>query len=244
MEHIELDAPDGPIHAVLARPQGEGPWPGVVILHDITGDSADLRTHVGMLAEHGYLAIAPNLFSRGRTRCMRSVMRALWFTGGNSETDREPVRDILATRDRLRADPDCTGRIAISGFCMGGGFALLCAPKGFDAAAPFYGGLYGDYRTLLDGACPVVASYAGLDPSLPGAEAKLGHALTELGVAHDIKTYPRTTHGFANTFPGDRLLRVTGFGHNAAATADAWQRVFAFFDQHLRERPQPSSSST
>ncbi|WP_194818718.1 dienelactone hydrolase family protein [Nocardia sp. XZ_19_385] len=234
MEYIEVDAPDGPIEAVMARPEGEGPWPGVVILHDITGYSSDLRHHVQMLADHGYLALGPNLFSRGRTRCMRSVMRALWFTGGTTDADREPMRDILAARARLLADPDCTGRTAISGFCMGGGFSLLCAPEGFDASAPFYGGLYGDYRTLLDGACPIVASYAGMDPTLPGAAAKLDRALTDLGVPHDIKTYPRTTHGFANTFPGDQLLRVTGFGHNAAATADAWQRVFAFFDQHLR----------
>lgn len=237
-----LNAPDGPIDAVLARPQGPGPWPGVVILHDVTGYSTDLRRHVEMLAAHGYLAIGPDLFGRGRVRCMRSVMRSLWFTGGSTEQDREPVRDILAARAHLLADPDCTGRTAISGFCMGGGFALLCAPKGFDAAAPFYGGLYGDYRTLLAGACPVVASYAALDPSLPGAQAKLGGALTELGVPHDIKTYPRTTHGFANTFPGDQLLRVTGFGHNAPASADAWDRVFTFFDHHLRD--QPSSSST
>ncbi|MEU8896127.1 dienelactone hydrolase family protein [Nocardia sp. NPDC048505] len=242
MEHLEVHAPDGPIQAVLARPTGPGPWPGVVLLHDVTGDSADLHRHLRLLAEHGYLAIAPNLFSRGRTRCMRAVMRALWFTGGTTEADREPVRDILATRERLLADPACTGRTAISGFCMGGGFALLCAPEGFDAAAPFYGGLYGDYRRLLDGACPVVASYAAQDPSLRGAPRKLERTLTELGVAHDIKTYPRTTHGFANTFPGDRLLRVTGFGYNPEASADAWARVFAFFDTHLRA--QPSSSST
>ncbi|WP_280495089.1 dienelactone hydrolase family protein [Nocardia farcinica] len=233
MQTIDLPAPDGPIEALLARPDTPGPWPGIVIIHDALEFGADIRTHVTMLAERGYLVIAPNLFSRGKARCIRAVMRALWFTGGRNHAEAEPVRDILAARDHLLADPDCTGRTAVAGFCMGGGFALLTAPHGFDAAAPFYPGLYGDYRTLLEGACPVVASYAGLDPSLIGAAGKLDRALTDLGVPHDIKTYPRTTHGFANTFGSERLLRVVGLGHDEAATADAWRRIFAFFDQHL-----------
>ncbi|WP_040796599.1 dienelactone hydrolase family protein [Nocardia higoensis] len=234
---IDLPAPDGTIEAVIARPDGDGPWPGVVIVHDATDFGADVRKHVAMLAERGYLAIAPNLFSRGRTRCIRSVMRALWFTGGRNDAEAAPVRDILAARDHLLADPQCTGRTAVIGFCMGGGFALLTAPHGFDAAAPFYPGLYGDYRSLLDGACPIVASYAGLDPSLIGAADKLKRSLVDLGVPHDIKTYPRVTHGFANTFPAEPLLRVTGLGYNEAATADAWQRIFAFFDRHLTRPP-------
>ncbi|MEU2253702.1 dienelactone hydrolase family protein [Nocardia xishanensis] len=241
MDKVELSAPDGPLPALVARPSGAGPWPGVVVVHDVLGFGPDLEGNLAMLAEHGYLAVAPDLFSRGRARCMRAVMRALWFTGGKSDTDAVPVRDILAARDRLVSDPACTGRTAVVGFCMGGGFALLTAPRGFDAAAPFYPGLYGDYRSLLDGICPVVASYGRLDPSLVGAPAKLERALTEFGVAHDIKTYPGVTHGFANTFPGDRLLRVTGLGHNADATADAWRRIFAFFEKHLADRENPSS---
>ncbi|MEV0296402.1 dienelactone hydrolase family protein [Nocardia sp. NPDC050710] len=228
MDTIELDAPDGALQAVLARPTGDGPWPGVVVLHDGVGFGVDIRNHVEMLADYGYLTIAPNLFSRGRIRCIRAIMRALLFTG-----DGAPVRDILRARDHLLADPECTGRTAVIGFCMGGGFALLSAPKGFDVAAPFYPGLYGDYRSLLDGACPVVASYAGLDPSLIGAPAKLESALTAQGVAHDIKTYPGVMHGFANVLPGDRLLRVAGLGHDEESTRDAWHRIFAFFDTHL-----------
>ncbi|MFD0360027.1 dienelactone hydrolase family protein [Nocardia sp. GCM10030253] len=228
MRTIELDAPDGTIEAILARPTGTGPWPGVVVIHDGMGFGTDVRNNVEMLADYGYLAIAPNLFSRGRVRCIRSIFRALLVTGQGP-----PVRDILAARDRLLADPDCTRKTAVIGFCMGGGFALLTAPKGFDAAAPFYPGLYGDYRTILDGACPVVASYAKLDPSLIGAPAKLDRALTELGVEHDIKSYPGTMHGFANVFAVQPLLRVTGLGYDEDAARDAWHRIFAFFDRHL-----------
>lgn len=234
MNTIELTAPDGRLEAILARPSGDGPWPGVVVIHDGVGFSADLRRTVRMLADYGYLTIAPNLFSRGRVRCIRTIFRALAFTG-----DGPPVRDVMAARDRLVAEPDCTGRTAVVGFCMGGGFALLVAPKGFDASAPFYPSLYGDYRAMLDGACPVVASYAQRDPILIGAPRKLDDALTDLGVDHDIKVYPKVTHAFANVTPVDPLLRVTGLGYNEDASRDAWQRIFTFFDTHLTTPEKP-----
>ncbi|MBW0273960.1 carboxymethylenebutenolidase [Nocardia sp. MH4] len=229
MESIEIDTPTGRIDALIARPQGEGPWPGVVVLHDALGINADLRHQLDIVADAGYLAIAPNLFARGRVRCIQQAFRAVAFTGKGPA-----VGEILAARDRLAEDPDCTGRIAVLGFCLGGGFALLTAPQGFHASAPFYGSLYGDYRTLLDGACPVVASYGRLDPALPGAAHKLETALTAGGVDHDIKTYPNATHSFANVLPGNAVLERIGIGYDAAATDDAWQRIFAFFDRHLR----------
>ncbi|GGN81914.1 dienelactone hydrolase family protein [Nocardia rhizosphaerihabitans] len=229
MESIEIDSPSGSLEALVARPQGAGPWPGVVVLHDGLGLNADLRHQLDIVAGHGYLAIAPNLFTRGRARCIQQAFRALAFTG-----EGPAVGEILAARDRLAADPDCTGRIAVLGFCLGGGFALLTAPQGFHASAPFYGGLYGDYKTLLDGACPVVASYGRLDPSLPGAAGKLEAALTANGVEHDIKTYPNATHSFANVLPGNAVLQRIGLGYDEAATEDAWRRIFAFFDRHLR----------
>ncbi|MEV6061220.1 dienelactone hydrolase family protein [Nocardia asteroides] len=229
MESIEIESPAGRLEVLIARPQGQGPWPGVVVLHDGLGMNADLRHQLDILTGAGYLVIAPNLFTRGRARCIQQAFRALAFTG-----DGPAVGEILAARDRLADDPDCTGRIAVLGFCLGGGFALLTAPQGFHAAAPFYGGLYGDYKALLDGACPVVASYGRRDPSLIGAGAKLEAALTANEVEHDIKTYPDATHSFANVLPGNAVLERIGIGYDAAATADAWQRIFAFFDRHLR----------
>ncbi|WP_433603028.1 dienelactone hydrolase family protein [Nocardia sp. CA-135953] len=237
MDTIELDAPDGALEAILARPTGDGPWPGVVVLHDGVGFGPDIRGNVEMLADYGYLAIAPNLFANGRVRCIRAVMRSLIFTGASPA-----IREVLAARDRLVADSACTGKTAVIGFCMGGGFALLTAPMGFDAAAPFYPGLYGDYRTQLEGACPVVASYAQLDPSLLGAGRKLDRVLTDLGVEHDIETYPGTMHGFANVFGIEPVLRVAGLGYDAEATRDAWHRIFAFFDKHLTDAPAADES--
>ncbi|MGH3563600.1 MAG: dienelactone hydrolase family protein, partial [Mycobacterium sp.] len=82
--------------------------------------------------------------------------------------------------------------------------------------------------------CPIVASFGRRDPMGVGAAARLRGVVERKGIPHDIKVYPHAGHSFANKLPGQLLLRVTGFGYNAAATADAWARVFAFFGEHLR----------
>ncbi|MGW0183425.1 dienelactone hydrolase family protein [Nocardia sp. NPDC003345] len=227
MTMIQLAAPDGDIAAHREAPEGSGPWPGVVVLHDAVGLTADTRRHTRMLADHGYLALAPDLFARG-ARCVPGVFRDLLFTG-----DGRAVRDILAALDRLRGDPACTGKVAVAGFCMGGGFALLTAPRGFDAAAPFYPTSRGDYAEMLRGSCPIVASYGRLDPINIHRAERMERVLDEYGVPHDVKTYPGVTHGFANRLPVEAVIRVTGLGYNEEASTDAWRRVFAFFDAHL-----------
>ncbi|WP_067828192.1 dienelactone hydrolase family protein [Nocardia inohanensis] len=228
MSTIELTTPDGTIDALLERPAGPGPRPGVVVLHDGLGMTVDTQRTVRRLSNNGYLTIAPNLFARGRVRCVPTLLREVMTGVAGVGT-----RDILAARALLAADPDCTGKIAVVGFCLGGGFALLVSPKGFDAAAPFYPSGSGKYADFLRGACPVVASYARNDPMNPGRGPKLEKVLTDYGVEHDVKTYPGVTHSFANETPAEPLLKVTGLGYNHEATEDAWRRIFAFFDKHL-----------
>ncbi|WP_405490063.1 dienelactone hydrolase family protein [Nocardia sp. NBC_00511] len=228
MSTIQLTTPNGDIDAYLATPATTGPWPGVVVLHDGMGMSADVRATADRLAANGYLAVAPNLFARGGVKCVPSVLRELL-----TNRDGTTVADILAAREHLAADPNCTGGIAVVGFCLGGGFALLVAPKGFDAAAPFYPSGRGNYADFLRGSCPVVASYGALDPANPRRGPKLERVLSEYGVEHDVKTYPGVTHSFANVTPADPLLRVTGLGYNEEATEDAWRRIFSFFETHL-----------
>ncbi|MGW6336232.1 dienelactone hydrolase family protein [Nocardia rhamnosiphila] len=232
MTMIEVPAPDGDIAAVWETPAGPGPWPAVVLLHDAVGLTADLRRNARLLADHGYLVIAPDLFSRG-PRCVPGVFRDLLFTGAG-----RAVRDILAALRRIRDDSSCTGRVAVAGFCMGGGFALLTAPRGFDAAAPFYPTSRGNYAEMLRGSCPIVASYGRLDPINIGRAHRLERVLDDYGVAHDVKTYSGVTHAFANRLPTEPVLRVAGLGYDEEATADAWRRVFAFFDAHLAN-PSP-----
>jgi carboxymethylenebutenolidase len=226
---ITIDAPGGPIDALLSVPEGEEPRPGVVVVHDAIGYGPDNQSIADRIAAAGYLAITPNLFSRGgRARCITRVFRELLTQRGRA------LDDVLAARDHLRSLPECTGTVGIVGFCMGGQFALVMAPMGFGASAPFYGTpLPRHLSETLDGACPVVASFGRRDPMGIGAPARLRRVVVDKGIPADIKVYAEAGHSFANMLPGQPLLRITGFGYNEAATEDAWSRVFAFFGEHL-----------
>jgi carboxymethylenebutenolidase len=230
MTTIEIDTPDGPIDALLSIPPGNGPWPGVVVIHDAIRYVPDIESTNDHIARAGYVALTPNMFARGgRARCVMRVMRELLTKRGRA------LDDILAARDHLLGMRECSGRVGIAGFCMGGGFALVMSPKGFGASAPFYGTpLPRNLSETLDGACPIVASFGGRDPLGVGAPKKLREVTTSKHITADIKSYPGAGHGFANKLPAQPLLRVTGFGYNQTANEDAWSRVFTFFGEHLR----------
>lgn len=222
-----------PLHGYVATPEREGPWPGVVMIHEVFGLDDQMRRHADRLARAGYLTLAVDLFSAGGTfRCLIATMRAL------SQGQGRALVDIETARQWLSDSPQCTGRIGVVGFCMGGGFALLTANSGFAAAAPNYGRLPGDLDAALAGACPIVGSYGGRDRTLKNAAAQLETALTDHGIVHDVKEYAGAGHAFLNDAPvGPRVLqplfRVAGVGPDPEASADAWLRIEAFFEQHL-----------
>jgi carboxymethylenebutenolidase len=223
----------GHLMGVLARPAGPGPWPGVVMVHEALGVNDILRRQAARLADAGYLVLAPDLFSEGGARkCLGSTFRALLTGKGRA------FADIESARSALRARADCTGRVGVIGFCMGGGFALLLATHGYDAVSVNYGRLPGDLDSLA-GACPVIGSYGGMDLSLRGAAVRLDSALTRLGVTHDVKEYPDAGHAFLNDEQTDPpalrpvLHRILGAGPDPEASADAWERIETFFSEHL-----------
>ena len=228
-----------PLKAYLAIPAGAGPHPGVVVVQDAIGLTGAIREHVDRLASYGYLAVAPDLYTRGgMLRCVQATMRSLSSGTGQAYDDIESARRWLLGRD------DCSGRVGVIGFCMGGGFALMTANRGFDASAPNYGPLPKNLDAALSGACPVVGSYGGQDRTLRGATAKLEAALTEKGIPHDVKEYPRAGHSFLEQFPVGPLapvLRVAGLGYEAGSAEDAWRRIRAFFDQHLAAGERPAA---
>lgn len=226
-----------PLRGYLSTPSGPGPWPGVVMLHEIFGLDDVMRRQADRLANLGYLTLAVDLFSAGSTpRCLIATMTAMLRGHGRA------FADIAAGRQYLADSPNCTGKIGTVGFCMGGGFALLTASDGYDAAAVNYGQLPRSLDTVVAGACPIVASYGGRDPSLRGAAGQLDAALAAAGIPHDIKEYPNASHAFLNdTEAGPRLLRpllrVAGIGPEPDSAQDAWQRIELFFATHLQKSP-------
>lgn len=238
MPDLRFTAATGELGAYLATPRASGPeapWPGVVVIMDALGLSDDIREQADRLAAAGYIAFAPDLYSGRGIGCVLATLKASRSGRGHVYDDIEAARSWLAARE------DCTGRIGIIGFCMGGGFAVLCAPRGFDAAAVNYGEVPGDAAERLAGACPVVGSYGRRDRTLRGRAERLEQALDALGVDHDVKEYPDAGHSFMNRINSGPLLSpiqaFVGFDYHHASAEDAWDRILRFFDRHLRDAP-------
>lgn len=230
----ELRIGDVPAH--LAQPAGSGPWPGVVVIHDASGMTTDLLDQTSWLADAGFLAAAPDLFDGGTLlRCMRQMIRSYSTWEGEVYSRIEAVRSWLAARD------DCTGRVGVLGFCMGGGFALALAPgHGFDAASANYGALPKDAERFFAGACPIIGSYGGRDLSLRKAPEKLRRALAAAGVEHEVYEYPEAGHGFLNNHrPGEVpvLMQLMGAairtGYHEPSAVEARRRITDFLHRHL-----------
>lgn len=214
----------------LAVPEGEGPWPGVVIVFEAMGANADMRAQADRFAANGYVAVLPDLYNGAPwVRCVGKAMRDMRARRGPTYDHIEAARAWLAGR------ADCTGDVGVCGFCMGGGFALLLSQTGlYRVAVPFYG------RTAVrvEPVCPVVASFGGRDREFTdGYPQRLEADLAGRGVPHDVKVYPDAGHSFMTRTPGvtgalARRLPIRADYHEPSAT-DATQRVLAFLRTHL-----------
>jgi carboxymethylenebutenolidase len=221
------------LRGYLAEPEGTGPFPAVLMIHEAFGLNDIARRQADRLAAAGYLTLAVDLFSEGGPRrCLVSTMRSLASGSGKAFTDLAVARTWLEQSGRTN------GKIGVIGFCMGGGFALLIAKDGFDAAAVNYGRLPKNPEQALQGACPVVGNFGKADRSLPGAAAKLEAALDTLGIENDIREFEGAGHGFMNDAevgprPLRPLFRVMGVKPDPEAAAEAWQRIEDHFARHL-----------
>ena len=249
VKELVVDTPRGPLRALLGVPSGAGPWPGVVVIHDAGGLTLDTGQQAKWLSGEGFLAIAPDLFrGRGPLRCMLSMIQDIRARRGDSFEDIQAVRRTLLDRE------DCTGRVGIVGFCMGGGFALVMAlGRGFDAANVNYGTVSLDSVSEPEfaSACPIVASYGRKDLANRGSAARLSEILTRHQVPHDVKEYPTAGHGFMNDHEGagDRIplvFQVMGWAtrtkYDPVATVDSRERIAVFFNQHLSRPSAPRAA--
>lgn len=205
----------------LAIPEGEGPFPAVILIHEWNGLVDRVRQVADALAEEGYVALAADLYG-GRTGSSREENVALM-----QEAQASPER-IIANLDAaarfLRARPDVTGRIATMGWCFGGGVALSYAIGGenHDGTAIFYGRLVQDPELLARIDHPIYGTFAEMDRGIPPEEVeRFAEALRQAGIENDLHIYDDVEHGF--------WLWVDRDPEVAAEPAlDAWERLKAY----------------
>jgi carboxymethylenebutenolidase len=243
-----LAGPDGALQAEAGQAgagqveAGESArWPGVVVIHEAFGLTDDIRRKADEFAAHGYLAVAPDLYEgKSWPGCVRQAFKQLRSGTG-------PAFDVLdAARTLLTERPDCTGKVGVIGFCMGGGFALLCAPRtGYDAAAVNYGDVPKDAEDALAGSCPIVGSFGARDLMGTKPPERLQRALAVLDIRHDVKVYPNSGHRFMTKTGGGAavLAKITRMSYNEDDAADAWHRIYAFFGEALSGASETSGET-
>lgn len=232
---IGLGGGKGKLDGALAAPDGEGPFPAMLVLHEIFGLNGDMRRIADRFAANGYVAVAPDLYSHGnRALCLSRVLLAGMWDDAMRATlaDIEAARQFLASQPRV--DP---ARVAVVGFCLGGGFALLLGTRGgVRAAAVNYGRVPKD-RDELRGVCPVIGSFGALDKGFLDDAKRLDDHLDALGVPHDVKVYDGAGHSFLSYDNAPAwLLRIPSAmhpGYSEEAAEDAWARMLAFFAEHV-----------
>jgi carboxymethylenebutenolidase len=212
---------------------GDGPRPAVLLLMEAFGLTSHIRDVARRIAREGYVVLAPDLYHRepgqrtfgyDEVEEAMQVMYRLDFAGGLE-------RDLRAALAWLKARPDVDGaRIGVTGFCLGGGVTFFCAvalSSEIAAAAGFYGMVPNEWLERVDAIdVPLLLFFGGLDPYIPlGRVAQIQQRLAEAGKSARLELYREADHGF---FCDERD------SYDAAAAADAWQKLTAFFTQHLQ----------
>ncbi len=212
----------------LVVPADSGPHSAVILIHEWNGLDDRVRQVADALADHGYVALAADLYS-GRTGSDRDENMALV-----QETHAHPetvVANLDAAQELLRARPDATGRVATIGWCFGGGIALSYAIGGraHEGTAIFYGSLVTDPAELERIHHPIYGTFGELDSGIPPDEvARFVDALRAAGIENDVHVYDGVGHGFWLWVDRDP-------DHRLAPAADAWRRLQTFLRRTLGE---------
>ena len=212
--------------AYEARPDGAGPAPGVVVVHEVTGLIDYIKEVCRTIASHGFVALAVDLYE-GKT--------------ANGMEDGAPLREkvtddvfkakIGAGIRHLKSRPYCTGHLGVVGFCMGGGFSLRAAclfPQDIEACSIFYGRIP-DMQLVNDLQCPVIGNFGEEDKGITTwAIEQLKPTMEQQGKSLDMKVYPGAPHGFHR--------HTTPAAYRREAAEDAFQRTMDFFGRELGQR--------
>jgi len=229
-ERIEVQALDGSgsFGGYLARPQG-GTGPGIVVVQEIFGVNAGIRQMCDDWAAQGFVAFAPDLFWRIQPGIeLTDKSEAEWqkaFDCMNKFNVDKGIEDIEASIRAVRARPDCTGKVGVVGFCLGGLLAYLTATRtDSDATVGYYGVSIQDRLNESHAiARPLMLHIATQDRFVPPeAQARIHE---ELGSNHHVTLHDYDAdHAFA---------RVDGTSRVESCAQLANQRTLDFFRQHL-----------
>jgi carboxymethylenebutenolidase len=208
----------------LARPQGDGPFPGVIVIQEWWGLNDNIKDIAQRFASEGFAAFAPDLYHGRVTREPDQAQKMMM------QLDMPlAARELVMATEYLAGQKYINGRgIGATGFCMGGGLAmtLACKTPLVKAVAPFYG-FPPDPIDLVEAiAGPMLLVFAENDAWITAdARNKLTEALKRHGKQFEEKVYPGTHHGFFRDVDNDQ--------HDPAASKDAWERVLNLFRENL-----------
>lgn len=222
---VTLHRPDAPVPAYAAVPKDAGSaTPGVVLVMHLWGVDESIRETVRRFAAAGFAAIAPDLYAR---------LNAPDGDGVNDYTVFKPLAEQLEpgrVDEDLRAAAQWLksrhpqGKIAVSGFCMGGAVSLRQAidnAEVFAANGVWYGRVSGVDPAKVQ--MPLVASYGERDTGIPAGDVRAFRE--KVPAPNDVVIYPGAGHAF---FDRTRPSYV------ASAAADSWRRTTEFFTKYLR----------
>jgi carboxymethylenebutenolidase len=222
-EMVKVPGQGVQMDAILSRPKADGVQPAVIVIHENMGIDANNDTagpHFNdlsrRLARQGFVAVAPNFYQRGG--------------GPEANPPAQVQEDMKSLFSWLQSQPYVKkDGIGCVGFCWGGGTSIDAAVNNpdMDAAIIFYGRNPDPIDRVANVTCPVLGFYGEADQRLTAGAPLLAEAMKQHGKQFEYKVYPGAQHAFFNERKGDR--------HDAAAAADAWERMVAFFNQNLRK---------
>ena len=247
LRRLDLDAPDGPCDATLARPEAEGAYPGVLFLMDAIGLRPGIDRMVERIASWGYVVLAPNILYRGgrapvvpladlRVPEEREAYLDALMPIVRGLTPARMVRDAGAYLDALT--DLAPGPFGVHGYCFGGRMALLAAaayPDRVVAVASFHGAELASespestHRGLDRARAEAYVGYADADPEMPPAQvARLEEALGASGLTYRTELYPDAPHGF--TMADTPMYQAAGAERHFERLRDLYARTLGAGD--------------
>lgn len=218
LTNTTIEAPGGAtVHTYVARPEGSGPFPAVIMIHEFWGLKPEIVGKAQALAEEGYLVIAPDLF-RGQTTSWlpRAIYLALTAPEAQVLGDLDPVFAWL--KDQPEVDRK---RIVVMGFCYGGGKSLQFSLRNPEIAGTgiFYGALESDPALLRRLPGPVLGIFGEEDqaPS-PDQVQRFQTGLDAAGIPNQVTIYPGVGHAFVTDIDSIRAGGVQGEAWNEFLT--------------------------